>query len=271
MNTMLGMPDEPLTGPWRTSLIVGYHAAMAVPVCNLDELQLGRFWSQGPSDEMLDVLIPTTIEHLRDDLFSAYGTPTFTFLARAGHYVKRPQHEPALCALIEAWAPRLVEVLRDAEQRVPTEREVADAALEAAQRYPSALFAFENAYRAAGDHAGVASILALRAQRAATAAERVALLVDRARMFEDNLDLEEAQYAWLELLLEVPERACDEVMRLFALDPSPPWRFFIERLRDVALATPLLRDALRRQATDLAAAKLDDPELARAVIEALRR
>jgi hypothetical protein len=267
MNTMLGYSGEP-TSTYRSGLIVAYEAAMKLPVCQLDEIQLGRFWSQSPSEAMLDVLIPTTLEHLRNDLFSAYGYPTFLYLARATHYRTRPAHESALCALIEAWAPRLVPYL-GAGHTLSTEVEVALAALETAERYPSALFAFENAYRAAGDHGGVVDILARRAKRA-TGPDRVALLVERARTFEASLDLEEAEYAWLDLLVEIPERACDEVTRLFALDPDPPWAYFANKLREAARTAPALRDELLHRSADLAATKLDDPELAREVLAELR-
>lgn len=267
MNTMLGYAGDARSTGWRTSLVVAYEAAMKLPVCQLDEIQLGRFWSQGPSEAMLDVLIPTTLEHLRNDLFSAYGYPTFLYLARAANFQTRPQHEPALCALIEAWAPRLLPYLADS-RTISSEVEVARAALETAERYPSALFAFENAYRAAGDHAGVAEILAKRAKRAA-AAERVTLLVERARTFETSQDLEEAEYAWMDLLVDIPERAHDEVVRLFALDGDPPWRYFADRLRAAAKASPALREELLRRSADLAATKLDDPELAHEILDEL--
>jgi hypothetical protein len=268
MNTMLGYSGEPMS-TYRSGLVVAYEAALALPVCQLDEIQLGRFWSQHPSDDMLDMLIPTTLEHLRNDLFGAWGSPTFIKLASADNYRTRPEYEPALCALIEAWAPRLVPYLAEGST-MSTEVEVARAALETAERYPSALFAFENAYRTTGDHVGIVDILARRAKHAANATDRLALLVERARTFEDNHDLEEAEYAWLDLLTDMPERAHDEVMRLFALDADPPWAYFANKLREAAKSTPALREELLRRTADLAATKLDDPDLARDVLEELR-
>jgi hypothetical protein len=59
-------------------------------------------------------------------------------------------------------------------------------------------------------------------------------------------------------------------VRLFALDRAPPWAYFAMKLREVARSTPALRDELLRRIADLAATKLDDPELAREVLEELR-
>lgn len=262
MNTMLGLRAEPLTGEWRTSLVVGYHAAMQVPVCDLDELQLGRFWGQGPSDDMLAVLIPTTIRHLERDLLALHGRAMFGYLTRLDG--RQWPELAALSALIEGWAPRLVEILRDPGR--PLQREVAELVLYTAERHPAALLAFETAYRAAGDLEGVARMLAARAKASAGEA-RVALLVERAQTCEQALDLAEAEYAWIDLVIDLPDRAHEEAMRLCALDPDPPWGYFVIKLREAAAALPARRDELRRRAADLAATKLDDPAL---VAEILR-
>ena len=265
MNQMLGLAGTPSAGT-RTGLVVAYEHAMTVPVSQLDEIQLGRFWGQSPSEAMLEVLIPTTIRHLEADIFSAYGSPTFVALARV--IQTRPQHEPAFAALLETWAQRIVEILHAPNDFLEAEREVAVAAYSAAERYPTALFAFETEMRAKGDQAMLRDLLFRRSEHAATPAERIALLCERARLCEQHMDLFAAQSAWLDVLrVDAKHAGYDELLRLCALDPDPPWTSILVTLRTIA------RDAndvdLLRRLADLAATKLDDPTLVQELLDEL--